>query len=147
MSAGTGPDVIVAFDFGERRIGVATGNRHTATASPLGIVTCRDGEPDWGAIDRIFSQWAPEAFVTGKPPTGNAQLLEKIANFVQALENRYKLPVYLVDEAHTSAAAEAVLADERREGIRKKRVRRGDVDPIAASMIAQRWLAEAYSND
>lgn len=147
MNAEARPDVIVAFDYGERRIGVATGNRHSATASPLGVVRCRAGEADWSEIERIFEEWAPGAFIVGQPPSGNPQLLENLANFVQALEKRYKLPVYLVDESHTSQAAEAVLAEERRAGTRKKRVRRGDVDPVAASMIAQRWLAKAYLND
>jgi RNase H-fold protein (predicted Holliday junction resolvase) len=76
-----------------------------------------------------------------------ARLLEKIANFVQALEIRYKLPVYLVDESQTSQAAQAALTRERREGTRKKRVKRGDIDQLAACIIAQRWLAEVYPYD
>jgi putative Holliday junction resolvase len=147
VSTETGSDLILAFDFGERRIGVATGNRLTGTASPAGLVACHDGEPQWSEIDRIFSQWAPGAFVTGRPPTGNDRLMEGITNFVHALELRYKLPVYLVDESLTSQAAEAALIRERRDGIRKKRVKRGDVDQIAACIIAQKWLAEIYRND
>lgn len=147
MNAGADTDVIVAFDFGERRIGVATGNRLTGTASPVGVIACHDGAPKWNEVDRVFSEWAPAAFVTGKPPVGNERLLEKLANFVQALEIRYKLPVYFVDESQTSKAAEASLAKARREGIRKKRVKRGDIDQLAACIIAQRWLAKVYPND
>jgi putative Holliday junction resolvase len=141
------PGIIIAFDYGERRIGVATGNGLTATASPVGIVECRDGEPRWQEIDQIVAEWAPAAFVTGVPPQGSEHLHERISNFVQALENRYKLPVYLVDESLTSQAAEAALTKERREGTRKKRVKRGDIDQLAACIIAQRWLADLNPDD
>lgn len=147
MNADASAEIIVAFDFGERRIGVATGNRLIGTASPLGVVACHDGEPQWTEIDRIISEWAPQTLVAGKPPVGNEALLRKIANFVQALEIRYKLPVHLVDESQSSRAATAALTEERREGIRKKRVRRGDIDQLAACIIAQRWLAECKSDD
>lgn len=147
MSAEPGSGVIVAFDFGERRIGVATGNQLTGTASPAGVVACQDGEPQWSEIDRIVSEWSPTTLVAGKPPVGNEQLLEKIANFVHALEIRYKLPVYVVDESQTSQAAEAALTQKRRDGTRRKRVKRGDIDQLAACIIAQRWLAEVYSHD
>lgn len=147
MNAAASADIIVAFDFGERRIGVATGNRLTGTASPLGVVACQHGEPQWTEIDRIIDEWAPQTLVIGKPPVGNESLLKKIAKFVQALEIRYKLSVHLIDESQSSQAAAAALTKERREGIRKKRVRRGDIDQLAACIIAQRWLAECKSND
>lgn len=135
--------IVIAFDYGERRIGVACGNRYTATATPIGVVECRDGAPLWRDIDRLVDEWAPDAFVAGQPPTGSQSLRENITLFVQALENRYKLPVYLVDESLTSRAAEAALVAERRDGTRKKRVRRGDIDQVAAVLIARRWLAGA----
>ena len=147
MSDKSGSSLIIAFDFGERRIGVAIGNHLTGTASPAGVVACDAGEPHWREIDRIIAEWSPAALVTGQPPGGNEQLLENIANFVHTLENRYKLPVYRVDESSTSRAAQAALTRERREGIRTKRVKRGDVDQLAACLIAQRWLTEVVSDD
>ncbi len=134
--------VIIAFDFGERRIGVATGNSTTGTATPAGVVACHDGEPQWPDIDRLVAEWTPTTLVTGKPPGGNERLLKRIANFVHELEIRYKLPVCLVDESQTSRAAEAALIEERRGGTRTKRLKRGDIDQIAACIIAQRWLAD-----
>lgn len=147
MSTDVEPEVIVAFDYGERRIGVATGNCHTATATPIGVLACRNGFPQWNEMDQLLTTWAPDALIVGSPPGGNVPLLEKIANFVQALKNRYKLPVHLVDEADTSQAAEAALVKERHEGTRKKRIKRGDIDELAATIIAQRWLAGDYPDD
>jgi putative Holliday junction resolvase len=141
VSAAAATNLILAFDFGERRIGVATGNRLTGTASPLGIVRCRDGIPLWSEIDRLVNDWAPQAFVVGRPPKGNEQLQEKIANFVHELEIRYKLRAWLVDESLSSRSAAAELSAQRSSGLRKRRVQRGDVDKLAACHIAQTWLA------
>jgi len=142
VSAGTDSGLVIAFDYGERRIGVATGNRLTATATGLGVIACRDGVPHWEAVDRSVAEWAPAALIVGKPPTGNERLQRRIGNFVQALKNRYKLPVHLVDESLSSRAAEAELADRRRSGEKNTRVKRGDVDKLAACLIAQKWLAD-----
>ena len=143
MSSTSANGLVIAFDFGERRIGVATGNRHTATATALGVVACRDGEPAWDAIDRSIADWGPDALLVGRPPSGTPQLLEKIANFVHALEIRYKLPVHLVDESLSSRAARAALAHGRRTGEKNTRVKRGDVDKLAACLIAQTWLTRS----
>lgn len=143
MSAESGARLVLAFDFGERRIGVAAGNRLTATASPIAVITCRHGEPHWPDVDRCMKEWAPAALLVGNPPTGSEALRTKLQNFVQALENRYKLPVCLVDESLTSHAAEMQLAALRRDGIRTRRVKRGEVDKLAACLIAQRWLDES----
>ena len=140
MSAEPAIERILAFDFGERRIGLASGNRLSATASPLGVIACRDGDPDWNEIDRQVADWAPDALIVGQPPRGNERLLQRIENFVQSLGNRYKLRVYLVDESMSSRTAQSLLAARRRDGTRSKRVKRGDIDKLAACLIAQRWL-------
>jgi len=146
VTTDTAAALVIAFDYGERRIGVAAGNRLTATATPVGIVRCRDGEPHWNDIDRCVAEWAPNALLVGRPPTGNQRLLSKIANFVHALEKRYKLPVHLVDESLSSRTAEAELAQRRRAGELNRRVKRGDVDKLAACVIAQTWFADSDSD-
>lgn len=143
MSTERAAGLVIAFDYGERRIGVATGNRLTGTATAIGVIACRHGEPLWEEVDRSVADWGPSALVVGKPPRGNETLLRNIANFVQALEIRYKLPVHLVDERLSSRAAEAELADRRRAGVKNTRVKRGDVDKLAACLIAQTWLADS----
>lgn len=146
MSSKSVATLVLAFDYGERRIGVATGNRLTGTATPLGVVLCRDGEPSWADLDHFVAQWAPDRLVVGRPPHGNDELQKKISNFVHALENRYKLRACLVDESLSSRSAASELTARRRDGSRRKRVQRGDVDKLAACLIAQTWLAEAEPN-
>jgi putative Holliday junction resolvase len=133
---------IVAFDYGTRRIGVASGNTLTATASPLTTLRVRGTIP-WTAIDRIVSEWAPRQLVVGKPGASGATHIDaEVDRFVHSLQNRYKLPVAVVDETLTSAAASAELADSRRLGFRRKRIRKGHVDARAACLIAEQWLSE-----
>jgi len=143
VNSGSAARLVLAFDFGERRIGVASGNRLTGTATPLGVVPCRDGQPDWHGIDRFVAEWAPQALVVGKPAHGNERLQKNIANFVQELEIRYKLRAWLVDESLSSHSAAAELRTKRHDGTRTRRVQRGDVDKLAACLIAQTWLADA----
>ncbi len=50
------PRIALAFDFGRRRIGMATGDTLTATAAPRAAVAAQAGVPDWGAIEAEIPQ-------------------------------------------------------------------------------------------
>lgn len=131
----------LGFDFGLKRIGVAVGQSLTGTASPLVTLHSRDARPDWEGIAALIAEWRPAALVVGLPynKDGSAQpLTERAERFARQLEGRYGLPVHLVDERYSSAQAEAVLRDNRREG--RRRVARGDVDAAAACIILEAWL-------
>ena len=67
----TGPETILAFDFGRRRIGVAVGQSVTASASPLGVVANADTGPDFGAIGRLVAEWRPSRIIVGMPLTAD----------------------------------------------------------------------------
>ena len=58
---------VMAFDFGERQIGVAVGQHLTATASPLKILKARDGIPDWKVVMALIEEWQPGVLVVGLP--------------------------------------------------------------------------------
>ena len=126
--AGSG-GIILAFDFGLRRIGVAAGNDITRSATALTTLTCRDGEPPWDEIDRLIAEWAPAALVVGEPGVASeTSIAKQAAAFSAALVQRYELPVTRVDEALTSAAASAELVEARRSGSRKRRLRKELID-------------------
>ena len=92
-------------------------------------------------------EWQPGLLVVGMPAAGNnEEVRAAIADFVQVLGNRYKLPVHTVDETLTSRAAQAQLAAGRRSGARTKRTRKGDIDKHAACLIAERWMSETDRN-
>jgi putative Holliday junction resolvase len=135
-------NLILAFDFGLRRLGVATANLETRTASPLTTLTL-DREPPWADIDRLVADWRPGQFIVGVPEgDGAAAIARHARSFATALTERYGLPVATVDETLTSVAAQAELAEGRRSGYLRRRVGRGRVDRLAACLIAEQWMNE-----
>lgn len=141
MKRGDG-DLILAFDFGLRRIGVATANRRTGTATPL--TTLESGrEPPWKKIDSIIEQWQPGQLVVGLPDPTTAETIAAAATaFAAALEERYERPVASTDETLTSRAAQSELSMARRTQLMPKRIRKGTLDSHAACLIAEQWLRE-----
>jgi putative holliday junction resolvase len=138
-------ELILAFDFGERRIGVAVGNTGTRTATAVGVLPAR-GRPDWDAVTRCVRQWSPGRAVVGLPYNMDGTdtgLSGACREFAAELSKRYQLPVDLVDERLTSSAAQADLRDARRSGARKRRVRREDIDANAARLILETWLRDS----
>jgi len=130
--------VVLAFDFGLRRVGIATANLATRTASPLTTLKVRDAIP-WPDIDRLIAQ-----LVVGLPEgEGAAAIARAVRTFVVQLGERYRLPVATVDETLTSAAAQSELASARRSGYLRRRVQRESTDRVAACLIAEQWLSES----
>lgn len=117
----------LAFDFGTRRIGVASGTRLLGAAEPR--ATLKSG--DWDAIAALIKTWQPDALVVGVPchPDGAAhEMTAKARSFGRRLAGRHHLPVFEVDERYTSVEAEA-------EGAH-------DVDAAAAALILEQFFRE-----
>ncbi|HTB27720.1 MAG TPA: Holliday junction resolvase RuvX [Steroidobacteraceae bacterium] len=138
-----GPEVVLAFDLGRRRIGVACGDTVSRSASPLGAVAAGPGGPRWEAIGSLLREWQPALLVVGLPY--NADGSENAAagearDFARELTRRYALPVELVDERYSSLEAGARLKGARASGLRRRRVAKADVDAAAACIILERWL-------
>ncbi len=141
MTASSGGHILVAFDFGLRRLGVATANSKTRTASPLTTLRV-DGDPPWRELDRIIEDWRPAQLVVGVPEGAGAEGIARRARaFAEQLAERYALPVATVDETLTSAAAESDLAEKRRSGYLRRRVGKGGADRVAACLIAEQWMS------
>ena len=142
MARASDRHLLVAFDFGLRRIGIATANRETRTASPLTTLRV-DREPPWADIDRLIADWRPAQLVVGVPEGEGAEAIaQRARSFAAALAERYDLPVATVDETLTSVAAESELAEKRRSGYLRRRVGKGGVDRVAACLIAEQWLRQ-----
>jgi len=133
--------ILLAFDFGLRRLGVATANLATRTASPLTTIRI-DREIPWPELDRVVNDWRPAQLVVGLPEgDGAAQIARRVRGFVSALLERYRLPVATVDETLTSVEADSELAANRRSGYLRRRVGRGKTDRVAACLIAEQWMS------
>lgn len=133
----------MAFDFGRKRIGVAVGSRLSGRAQPVASIDHRESEPDWAAVESLAREWQPARIIVGLPGTldGHETEMSSAARaFAQALGERLQLPVELVDEQLTSAAAREELREARAQGRKRQRVKKAEIDPVAARLILETWL-------
>lgn len=134
--------VLLGFDFGLKRIGVATGQAVTGTASPLTVLQRHGGITDWAAIEALVSEWRPEALVVGLPlreDGSDSELTGAARRFGERLGDRTGLPVHFADERYTSARARSDFAELRREGAVRRRDRQR-LDAVAAQHILETFL-------
>jgi len=108
--------VVLAFDFGLRRIGIASGDSISGTAAPHAAVMVGDHGIDWEAIRRVLEQFRPALLVVGSPRNedGSAGSLSAAADrFAAALAERSGLTVHRTDEYGSSLEAVATLREHR----------------------------------
>lgn len=135
---------VLAFDFGFKRIGIASGDTLTRTAAPRPAATVHQQGPDWDAITREVRMLSPGLLVVGAPYNADGSpgaLAPAARRFAAELESRFGLPVNMVDERWSSLEASATLKAQRASGERKRRVRKEDIDSAAAAVILRRWLS------
>jgi len=141
-AATAAPTIVLAFDFGTRRIGVASGNTLTRMPQPLCTLEYKQNLP-WNEIAQLLRDYLPQQLVVGLPYNSDdtpTALTPVVKTFADELALRSKLPVALVDERHSSQEAERELAYLRNTGLKTRRVTHADVDKLAAKVVLQRWL-------
>jgi len=124
------PRSFLAFDFGTKRVGVASGNTLTRTATPLRTVAA-EGDARFAALGALITEWQPDALVVGVPfhpdgaPHDNTARAQR---FARQLHGRFKLPVHEVDESYTTTEAHSHGAS--------------DVDAASAAIILEQYLRD-----
>jgi putative holliday junction resolvase len=130
---------VMAFDFGEKRIGVAVGNLSIGLASALTTIHAESNVDRLQAVGALVKEWQPAQFVVGAPAHLNDEP-HPLANLVRKFGNRltenFRVPVDYVNEYLSSAAASSML-NER--GI-KGRAQKESIDAVAAQIILQSWF-------
>jgi len=135
----TAPRSVLGFDFGLKRIGLATGQIITGTASPLTTLQAVNQSPDWSGIEKHIRQWDPDALIVGIPyllDGGETDITRAARNFSRELERRFELPVFTVDESLSSFEAEQQLRQDTKIDKHNKH----EIDKMAAAIIVQSWL-------
>ena len=128
--AAPSPLTFLSFDFGLKRVGVATGNSLTRSATPLATIAL-EGDARFEAIGRLVREWQPAALVVGVPrhpdgaPHDNTHRAQR---FARRLAGRFGLPVHEVDERYTTTEARAQGA--------------ADADAAAAALILEQYFNE-----
>ena len=139
------PKIVLAFDFGRRRIGVACGDTVSRSASALQAGPADAAGPRWDVIASLIHDWQPDMAVVGLPYNVDGSDSEQTTaarGFAAELARRYALEVAMVDERYSSLEAEARLKSARASGLRRRRIAKSDVDAAAACVILERWFSE-----
>ena len=131
---------VLAVDYGEKRVGLALSDPSRTIASPLGHIVRRAGKrPPVAELVRRAQEHEARAFVLGLPLDENGDdtpRATEVRAIALELEKRTGLPVSLVDERYTTAAALRTV----REMGGSTRGRKGDVDALAATILLQHAL-------
>lgn len=131
-------EVVIGFDYGERRIGVAVGNRITGLARGIATLAVANNQPDWGEIQKLIDTWAPDQLIVGLPKSAeetSSTFLRTIRRFGRRLESVFKLPVQFVNEELSTQEAMHQLATHS-TAMRRLKLR----DQVAAKIIVETWL-------
>ena len=133
---------VLAFDFGEKRIGVATGETLLGSAHPLTVIHAESNDDRFAVIGKLIAEWQPEHLVVGLPThaDGTPHEMTRLATkFGERLVRRFNLPVSYADERLTSLNAEARLRETGRNSKSAKPL----LDAVAAQLILQTWFESA----
>jgi putative Holliday junction resolvase len=137
---------VLAFDFGEKRIGVAVGDTETRLAHPLTTIRTADNRARFAAIGRLIEEWRPMCLVVGLPAHADGtehEVSRLCRRFAQRLEGRFGIPTHLVDERLTSQAAQSAL---RAVGVHGARLK-GALDQAAAREILETYFASVLEKN
>ena len=124
---------IIAFDYGEKKIGVAVGQTATNTSSPLQIIFNKENKINWISIDLVIDEWKPDLILIGKPLNmdgSESEMMKKIDKFYIKLKSIYDADIEFVDERLTTFEARTILKDEKQN----------NVDALAAKILIDNWF-------
>ena len=124
---------IVAFDFGEKKIGVAVGQTSTYTSSPLQVIFNNHDKVYWNEISVLLEEWKPELILVGKPLNmdgTDSEIMKKVDIFYKKLKSLYNAKFEYVDERLTTFEAKDILKENNVE----------TVDANAAKILIDNWF-------
>tara|TARA_B100000242_G_scaffold280878_1_gene240660 strand:+ start:26 stop:421 length:396 start_codon:yes stop_codon:yes gene_type:complete len=124
---------IIAFDYGEKKIGVAVGQTSTNTSSPLQIIFNKDNNTNWTSISSLLDEWKPDLILLGKPLNmdgSESEIMKKVDKFYKELKYIYDADIEFVDERLTTFEAREILKDEKHD----------NVDAHAAKILIDSWF-------
>jgi len=135
---------VIAFDYGEKRIGVAIGQSVTGTANPLKPLSAKNGQPNWQEVEQLLKEWQPNYLLVGLPlnmDTTEQLLTKRAQKFANRLNGRFNIKVNMMDERLSSVEArEQLFTDKGFKGLKNN-----SIDSQAACLILESWFRENIS--
>lgn len=134
--------MIMAFDFGTQKIGIAVGQTLIQSTNPLPLFPVKDGIPNWEQLLAIVEQWKPHLFLVGLPlnmDDSESELSLRARKFARRLRHHSNIYTLMVDERLTTRQAREKLKNFQQNG-QAKRVK---TDSMAACIFIQHWYENA----
>ena len=132
------PQMIMAFDFGTQKMGMAVGQSLIESANPLALFPMKDGIPNWDALLKIVKQHQPNLFLVGLPlnmDDSESELSARARKFARRLRHQTNITTHMVDERLTTREARDELDHYQAQG-RGKNI---SADSIAAALFIESW--------
>jgi putative Holliday junction resolvase len=150
-TAGTG--VILAIDYGQKRLGLALSDEHGVTSRPFATWTRINRRRDLARLRELVRQHAVRRIVVGLPlhlDGTPSEMSEEATGFAARVEKALGVPVDMMDERLSSWEAEQTLAatksttpSSRGRTQHARRKQRTTFDDIAAAVILRDYLDRA----
>lgn len=132
------PQLILAFDFGTQKMGMAVGSSLIESATPLSLFAMKDGIPNWDELLKIVKQHQPNLFLVGLPlnmDDSESELSSRARKFARRLRHQTNIETLMVDERLTTREARDELEHYQTQGRAKKLA----ADSVAAALFIESW--------
>jgi putative Holliday junction resolvase len=132
------PQLIMAFDFGTQKMGMAVGQSLIESANPLALFPMKEGIPNWDELLKIVKQHQPTLFLVGLPlnmDDSESELSTRSRKFARRLRHQTNIETLMVDERLTTREARDELGYYQAQGRGKKL----SADSVAAALFIESW--------
>ena len=132
------PQLIMAFDFGTQKMGMAVGQSLIESANPLALFPMKDGIPNWDEWLKVVKQYQPNLFLVGLPlnmDDSESELSTRSRKFARRLRHQTNIETLMVDERLTTREARDELGHYQAKGRAKKL----SADSVAAALFIESW--------
>lgn len=142
-------NLVLALDYGVKKMGMALGNTLTRNSRPFEILAMNNGQPDWDNLLGIIDKWKIQHIVVGLPLNmdgSNSMLSKRAHKFARRLAHR-------LGEEHLTA--EVVMFDERLTSIEARQMaweqgwikhERDPIDDIAACILLDSYFVSCHGH-
>jgi putative Holliday junction resolvase len=138
-------EIVLSFDYGRKKIGIAVGRTSTGLAEGIATIPTNPSELLWVKINTLIQEWQPDTLVVGLPLALDGHepaFVRYTRQFGGQLNSRFKLPVHFVDETLTTDFADAIIRETTGSGKRITARRKLIRDRLAAELILTTYLNE-----
>ena len=132
------PQLIMAFDFGTQKTGIAVGSSLIESATPLPLFPMKDGIPNWDNLLKLVKQHQPNVFLVGLPlnmDDSESELSARARKFARRLRHQTNIETWMVDERLTTREARDELDHYQAQG----RGKNLSADSLAAALFIESW--------